>query len=87
MRSIQIGPSGDAVRRYVHEWIVGIEDVTADMQHVRDLARTSTEAAEGRRAADCRARGRRRASLGAEDAGSGRSGVPGAESRARGCRS
>ncbi|MGZ0152779.1 DUF4291 domain-containing protein [Kribbella sp. WER1] len=46
VRSIQIGLSGDAVRRYVHEWIVGIEEVTAEMQHVRDLARTSAAAAE-----------------------------------------
>ncbi|MFG1912408.1 DUF4291 domain-containing protein [Kribbella sp. NPDC048928] len=46
VRSIQIGLSGDAVRRYVNEWIVRLEDVTAEMQHVRDLARTSVEAAE-----------------------------------------
>lgn len=46
VRSIQIGLSGDAVRRYVNEWIVRLEDVTAEMQHVRELARASTEAAE-----------------------------------------
>ncbi|GIQ87546.1 protein of unknown function DUF4291, partial [Kipferlia bialata] len=28
-RSIQIGLSGEAVERYVKEWIVGIEDITA----------------------------------------------------------
>ncbi|MEV6889402.1 DUF4291 domain-containing protein [Kribbella sp. NPDC051137] len=46
VRSIQIGLSGDAVRRYVDEWIVGMEDVTAEMQQVRDLARTSRDAAQ-----------------------------------------
>jgi Domain of unknown function (DUF4291) len=46
VRSIQIGLSGDAVRRYVTEWIVGLEDVTAEMHRVRDLARESTSAAE-----------------------------------------
>lgn len=29
VRSIQIGLSGDAVERYVNEWTVGIEDITA----------------------------------------------------------
>ena len=28
VRAIQIGLSGEAVERYVNEWIVGIEDVT-----------------------------------------------------------
>jgi hypothetical protein len=46
VRSIQIGLSGDAVRRYVNEWIVRLEDVTAEMRQVRELAQTSTEAAE-----------------------------------------
>ena len=31
-RAIQIGLTGDAVRRYVHEWIAGITDVT-DLAH------------------------------------------------------
>ena len=48
VRSIQIGLSGEAVRRYVDEWIVGLEDVTADMQRIRDLARESAGAAEAR---------------------------------------
>jgi hypothetical protein len=46
VRSIQIGLSGDAVRRYVDDWIVGLEDVTAEIQRVRDLAKVSVEAAE-----------------------------------------
>jgi hypothetical protein len=46
VRSIQIGLSGGAVRRYVNEWIVRLEDVTAEMHCVRDLARASTSAAE-----------------------------------------
>lgn len=46
MRSIQIGLSGDAVRRYVNEWIVGMEDVTAEMHRVRDRAQVSRSAAE-----------------------------------------
>jgi hypothetical protein len=46
VRSIQIGLSGEAVRRYVGEWISGLEDVTAEMQRIRDLAQVSPEAAE-----------------------------------------
>ena len=46
MRSIQIGLSGDAVRRYVNDWIVRLEDVTTEMHRVRDLAQVSTSAAE-----------------------------------------
>lgn len=46
VRSIQIGLSGEAVRRYVNEWIVGLEDVTAEMHRVRDLAQVSRSAAE-----------------------------------------
>lgn len=38
VRSIQIGLSGEAEQRYVNEWIVGLEDVTAEMHRVRDLA-------------------------------------------------
>ncbi len=34
------------MRRYVDDWIVGLEDVTAEMQRVRDLAKVSVEAAE-----------------------------------------
>lgn len=46
VRSIQIGLSGDAVQRYVGEWITGLEDVTAEMQRIRDLALESPAAAE-----------------------------------------
>jgi hypothetical protein len=38
--------SGDAVRRYVGEWITSLEDVTAEMQRIRDLAVESPAAAE-----------------------------------------
>ncbi|MFF0266905.1 DUF4291 domain-containing protein [Kribbella sp. NPDC004536] len=48
VRSIQIGLSGEAVRRYVDQWIVGLEDVTAEMQNIRDLTRQSPTAAEAR---------------------------------------
>lgn len=37
-RAIQLGIRGETVRRYVHEWILGIEDVT-DLAHtIRDTA-------------------------------------------------
>ncbi|MBC8137853.1 MAG: DUF4291 domain-containing protein [Fibrella sp.] len=39
-RAIQLGISGDFVHRYVHEWIVGVEDVT-DLAHaIRDAVRS-----------------------------------------------
>ena len=38
-RAIQIGLSGDAVRGYVEEWIVGIEDVTALAHEVESLVK------------------------------------------------
>jgi hypothetical protein len=38
-RSLQLGLAGDASRRYVDEWIVGLTDVTALAHQVRDLAR------------------------------------------------
>ncbi|MDH6576794.1 DUF4291 domain-containing protein [Kitasatospora sp. MAP5-34] len=34
-RSLQVGLRGEAVRRYLDEWITGIEDVTALAEHVR----------------------------------------------------
>ncbi|WP_245931782.1 DUF4291 domain-containing protein [Actinokineospora auranticolor] len=37
-RSIQIGLSAEAVRRYVDEWIVGLTDVTATMRAVGEHA-------------------------------------------------
>jgi hypothetical protein len=36
-RAIQIGLRGEAVDRYVDEWIVGIEDVTGRMHEIRAL--------------------------------------------------
>ena len=38
-RSLQLGLSGEAVRRYVDEWIVGITDVTPVMLEVGRLVR------------------------------------------------
>lgn len=35
-RAIQLGIRGEAVRRYVNEWIIGIEDVTALAHSIRD---------------------------------------------------
>ncbi|MBC8139972.1 MAG: DUF4291 domain-containing protein [Armatimonadetes bacterium] len=39
-RAIQLGISGDFVARYVDEWIVGVEDVTALAHEIRDAVRT-----------------------------------------------
>ena len=36
-RSLQLGLSGEAVDRYVDEWIVGLTDVTATAHRIRDL--------------------------------------------------
>lgn len=36
-RAIQIGLSGEAVQRYVHEWIQGISEVTQQAQEIRAL--------------------------------------------------
>jgi hypothetical protein len=44
-RSLQIGLSGEAVTRYVDEWIVGVTDVTALAHRVRDLVRAGDETA------------------------------------------
>jgi Domain of unknown function (DUF4291) len=44
-RSLQVGLAGDAVARYVDEWIVGITDVTALAHRVHDLVRSGDEAA------------------------------------------
>ena len=43
-RSLQVGLSGEAVDRYVDEWIVAITDVTASAHRVRDLLRAGDEA-------------------------------------------
>jgi len=39
-RAIQMGLSGEAVDRYVGEWIVSVEDVTALAQEIHGLVRT-----------------------------------------------
>lgn len=38
-RAIQLGIRGDVVQRYVDEWIMGVEDVTALAHAVRDVVR------------------------------------------------
>jgi hypothetical protein len=43
VRSIQIGLSGEAVWKYINEWIVGIEDVTALVKEVGKRAGCSEE--------------------------------------------
>ncbi|MDX6261457.1 MAG: hypothetical protein QOH84_3145 [Kribbellaceae bacterium] len=40
-RSIQIGLSGDAVPRYVNNWITSIEDATEQMHTIHALAQTA----------------------------------------------
>lgn len=36
-RSIQIGIKGEAVEKYVNEWIVNIKNITEECQHIKDL--------------------------------------------------
>ncbi|WP_145814302.1 DUF4291 domain-containing protein [Kribbella amoyensis] len=48
VRSIQIGLAGEAVPRYVHDWITRLEDVTTEMQEIHALTRTDSEAARSR---------------------------------------
>ncbi|WP_327040226.1 DUF4291 domain-containing protein [Micromonospora ureilytica] len=38
-RSLQVGLSGEAVARYVDDWLVSITDVTSTVHRVRDLVR------------------------------------------------
>ncbi|WDZ83895.1 DUF4291 domain-containing protein [Micromonospora cathayae] len=38
-RSLQVGLAGEAVDRYVDEWIVAVTDVTPTVHHIRDLLR------------------------------------------------
>ncbi|NUT06390.1 MAG: DUF4291 domain-containing protein [Hamadaea sp.] len=38
-RAIQVGLSGDAVRRYTDEWIAGIDDITSQCQAIRAMIR------------------------------------------------
>ncbi|MFC5835186.1 DUF4291 domain-containing protein [Nonomuraea insulae] len=42
-RSIQIGLSGEAVRRYVEEWTVGIRDITDRVREVRAAVRSGAD--------------------------------------------
>jgi hypothetical protein len=44
-RTIQIGLSGEAVRRYVDEWIVGIDDITDTCIEIHDLVNAGDLAA------------------------------------------
>jgi hypothetical protein len=44
-RSLQVGLSGEALDRYVDDWIVSIEDVTSRARTIRDLVRAGAEAA------------------------------------------
>ncbi len=39
-RAIQIGLSGEAVHRYVDQWVTAITDVTALAERIRDLSRS-----------------------------------------------
>lgn len=43
-RSLQVGLGGEAVSRYVDEWIVGIIDVTGLANRIRGLVRGGDEA-------------------------------------------
>lgn len=38
-RSIQIGLSGIAVEKYVSDWIVQIDDITAHCKHIHQLVK------------------------------------------------
>ncbi|MFY1622002.1 DUF4291 domain-containing protein [Micromonospora sp. WMMD735] len=44
-RSLQVGLSGEAVDRYVDDWTVAVEDVTATVEQIRDLLRRGDEQA------------------------------------------
>jgi hypothetical protein len=44
-RSLQVGLSGQAVGRFVDEWIVAIADVTSSARTIRDLLRAGDKAA------------------------------------------
>jgi len=48
-RAIQIGLGGEAVQRYVGEWITAIEDVTPLAHEIRDLVATGAHDAARRR--------------------------------------
>ncbi|RKN32473.1 DUF4291 domain-containing protein [Micromonospora musae] len=42
-RSLQVGLSGEAVDRYVDDWVVAVTDITATVQRVRELLRAGDE--------------------------------------------
>ena len=44
-RSLQVGLSGEAVDRYVDDWIVAVTDITPTVERVRDLLRRGDEQA------------------------------------------
>jgi uncharacterized protein DUF4291 len=48
-RAIQVGLSGQAVDRYVDEWIVGVEDLTVVCREIHDLVRSGDLTAATRR--------------------------------------
>ena len=43
-RSLQVGLSGEAVHRYLDDWIVDITDVTGTAHAIRDLLRDGDDA-------------------------------------------
>ncbi len=43
-RSLQVGLSGSAVIAYIDEWIVGIDDVTEQVRHMRGLLHADPDA-------------------------------------------
>ncbi|WP_422739821.1 DUF4291 domain-containing protein [Micromonospora sp. WMMD729] len=44
-RSLQVGLSGEAVARYVDDWIVTVTDITPTVHRIRELVRTGDERA------------------------------------------
>jgi hypothetical protein len=44
-RSLQVGLSGEAVRRYIDEWTIALTDVTASARAIHDLLRAGDEQA------------------------------------------
>ncbi|RZT77947.1 uncharacterized protein DUF4291 [Micromonospora violae] len=44
-RSLQVGLSGEAVDRYVDDWLVAITDITPTVRRVRDLLRAGDQTA------------------------------------------
>lgn len=42
-RSLQVGLTGEAARRYVNEWITAIDDITDEVRELREAARRSPD--------------------------------------------